>query len=143
MKIGVFTPLLSALPLDEVLKKLKSLDIDTVEFGTGNYPGDAHAKLSMLDNPAELQTFKSKIADAGMTISALSCHGNPLHPDKEISKKHSETSRKTILLAEKLNVPVVIDFSGCPGDSDNAKWPNPNEVSVAANHFDSPFAIKR
>ena len=70
MKVGVFTPLLSALPLDAVLKKLKSLGIDTVEFGTGNYPGDAHAKLSMLDKPDELQTFKSKIADAGMTISA-------------------------------------------------------------------------
>ena len=72
MKVGVFTPLLSGLPLDDVLKKLKSLNIDTVEFGTGNYPGDAHAKLSMLDNPAELATFKGKIADAGMTISALS-----------------------------------------------------------------------
>jgi sugar phosphate isomerase/epimerase len=124
MKVGVFTPLLSGLPLDDVLKKLKSLDIDTVEFGTGNYPGDAHAKLSMLDNPAELQTFKSKIADAGMTISALSSHGNPLHPDKEISQKHSETSRKTILLAEKLGVKTVVDFSGCPGDSPNAKFPN-------------------
>src|SRR5437763_15098442 len=101
MKVGVFTPLLSGLSLDDVLKKLKSLDIDTVEFGTGNYPGDAHAKLSMLDNPAELATFQRKIADAGMTISALSCHGNPLHPDKEISRKHADTSRKTVLLAEK------------------------------------------
>ena len=124
MKVGVFTPLLSALPLDAVLKKLKSLGIDTVEFGTGNYPGDAHAKLSMLDNPSELQTFKSKIADAGMTISALSCHGNPLHPDKEISAKHRETAHKTILLAEKLGVNTVVDFSGCPGDSPNAKFPN-------------------
>src|SRR6201985_1774661 len=99
MKVGVFTPLLSALPLDDVLKKLKSLDIDTVEFGTGNYPGDAHAKLSMLANPAELQTFKSKIADAGFTIPALSSHGNPLHPDKAIAAKYAETSKKTILLA--------------------------------------------
>ena len=105
MKVGCFTPLLSALPLEQVLKKLKSLGIDTVEFGTGNYPGDAHAHLSMLDNPAELQTFKSKIADAGMTISALSSHGNPLHPDKAIARKHAETSRKTILLCEKLGVP--------------------------------------
>jgi len=104
MKIGVFTPLLSALSLDQVLKKLKSLDIDTVEFGTGNYPGDAHAKLSMLDNPAELATFKSKIADAGMTISALSCHGNPLHPDKEIRDKHQDVCKRTILLAEKLGI---------------------------------------
>ena len=27
-------------------------------------------------------------------------------------------------MAEKLGVPVVIDFSGCPGDSENAKYPN-------------------
>ena len=35
-----------------------------------------------------------------------------------------DRTSKTILLAEKLGVPVVIDFSGCPGDSDNAKYPN-------------------
>jgi sugar phosphate isomerase/epimerase len=124
MKIGVFTPLLSALSLDDVLKKLKSLGIEMVEFGTGNYPGDAHVHLSMLDKPDELNTFKSKVADAGLTISALSSHGNPLHPDKEISEKHRETSKKTILLAEKLGVSTVVDFSGCPGDSPNSKSPN-------------------
>jgi len=31
-------PLLSQLSLEDVLKKLKSLNIDTVELGTGNYP---------------------------------------------------------------------------------------------------------
>jgi len=124
MKVGVFTPLLSQLTLDEVIRKLKSLGIDTVEFGTGNYPGDAHCKLSMLDNPAELATFKCKIADAGLTISALSSHGNPLHPDKAIAQKHADTSRRTILLAEKLGVKTMVDFSGCPGDSLNAKAPN-------------------
>jgi len=65
MKIGVFTPLLFSLPLDDVPKKLRSLDIDTVEFGTSNYPGDAHCYLSMLDNPGELTAFKFKITDAG------------------------------------------------------------------------------
>jgi sugar phosphate isomerase/epimerase len=54
----------------------------------------------------------------------LSCHGNPLHPDKKIAGAHAETGRKTILLAEKLGVTRVIDFSGCPGDSDNSKYPN-------------------
>jgi sugar phosphate isomerase/epimerase len=59
-----------------------------------------------------------------MSISALSCHGNPLHPNASVAKAYQETSKKTILLAEKLGVPVVIDFSGCPGDSDSAKYPN-------------------
>ena len=45
MRIGVFTALLSKLPLVQVLEKLDSLDIHTVELGTGNYPGDPHCPL--------------------------------------------------------------------------------------------------
>ena len=124
MKIGVFTPLLSQLPLEDVLRKLRSKGIDTVELGTGNYPGDAHCKLSMLDDATEIEAFRKTLADLGFSISALSCHGNPLHPDKARAKHDQEVSRKTIRLAEKLGVPVVIDFSGCPGDGPKAKYPN-------------------
>ena len=49
MRVGVFTPLLSSLSLEGVLKKLSGLDIHTVELGTGNYPRDSHCRLSMLD----------------------------------------------------------------------------------------------
>ncbi len=124
MKVGVFTVLMSDLPLQQVIQKLKGLGVDTIELGTGNYPGDAHCKLSMLDNENELKEFKKMLDDNGITVSALSCHGEPLHPDPAVSGKAQEISRKTILLAEKLGVPVVIDFSGCPGDSDHAKYPN-------------------
>jgi sugar phosphate isomerase/epimerase len=124
MRVGVFTPLLSQLPLVEVLKKLKTHGISTVELATGNYPGDAHCKLSMLDDDRECDAFRKLIADHGFSISALSCHGNPLHPDPKIGKVHREVSRKTVLLAKKLGVPVVVDFSGCPGDSPTSKQPN-------------------
>ena len=124
MRVGVFTALLAQLSLDDVLKKLTSLHIDTVELGTGNYPGGPHCHLSMLENRAELAEFKQKLNDRGFTISALSCHGNPLHPDRAHAKHDQEVSRKTIRLAEKLGVPVVVDFSGCPGDSAGSKWPN-------------------
>ena len=124
MRVGVFTPLLSQLPLDQVLKKLAGLHINTVELATGNYVGDAHCKLSMIENGTALADFKKLIADNGFSISALSCHGNPLHPDKEQAKQYREVSRKTILLAEKLGVSVTVDFSGCPGDSPQATAPN-------------------
>lgn len=124
MRVGVFTPLLAQLPLEKVFEKLRALGIDTVELGTGNYPGNAHLKLDLLENRAALKEFKQKVADAGFTISALSSHGNPLHPDRDIARANQEVSRKTIRLAEKLDVPVVVDFSGCPGDSDKSKYPN-------------------
>jgi sugar phosphate isomerase/epimerase len=124
VRVGVFTALLAQMPLDQVLDKLKKLNINTVELGTGNYPTDPHIKLSLLDNKSALKEFKQKLDDAGFMISALSCHGEPLHPNSDIAKVNQECNKKTILLAEKLGVPVVIDFSGCPGDSDKAKYPN-------------------
>lgn len=124
MRVGVFTPLLSQLPLAAVCKKLAALQIHTVELGTGNYVGDAHCKLAMLDDAAALAEFRALLSDSGVSISALSCHGNPLHPDPAQAKQYRETTRRTILLAEKLGVNTVVDFSGCPGDSPNAVAPN-------------------
>jgi sugar phosphate isomerase/epimerase len=124
MRVGVFTPLLSKLSLDTVLDKLAALEINTVELATGNYVGNAHCKLSMLEDAPALAEFKKVIADHGASISALSCHGNPLHPDQAQAQQFREASRKTILLAEKLGVPVMVDFSGCPGDSPHASAPN-------------------
>jgi sugar phosphate isomerase/epimerase len=124
MRVGVFTPLLSHMPLEEVLKKLKSYNVATIELGTGNYPGDAHCKLSLLNDRIALGDFTKKLSDHGFTISALSCHSNPLHPNQELARRHQDVSRRTILLAEQLGVAVVIDFSGCPGDSPNSSHPN-------------------
>lgn len=124
MKVGVFTPLLSQLPLPDVLAKLKGLRIDTVELGTGNYPGDSHCKLAMLDDAKALGEFRRLLADSGFSISALSSHGNALHPDPARAAHDREISRRTILLAEKLGIPTVVDFSGCPGDSPRATQPN-------------------
>src|SRR6202789_4661998 len=102
MRVGVFTPLLSQLSLTAVLEKLKALRIDTVELGTGNYPGDAHCKLTMLEDASKLTEFKKILIDHGASISALSCHGNALHPDKARAQQDRDASRRTILLAEKL-----------------------------------------
>jgi sugar phosphate isomerase/epimerase len=124
MRLGVFTPLLSHLPLEDALATLKSLQIDAVELGTGNYPGDAHCKLSMLEDASALTEFQQKLKDHGISISALSCHGNALHPQQTVAEKAREVSRKTILLAERLGVSTVVDFSGCRGDSHAAQSPN-------------------
>jgi sugar phosphate isomerase/epimerase len=153
MKLGVFTPLLSQLPLADVLAKLKGLDISTVELATGNYPGSAHCDLGMLEDAAALDRFKAVLADHGTSISALSCHGNPLHPDPAQAKRFQDVNRKTILLAEKLGVTEVVDFSGCPGDSPGAKNPNwvtcpwpPEYLDVLAWQWDkvvTPYWVER
>jgi sugar phosphate isomerase/epimerase len=124
MKLGIFTVVLSQMPLNKVLEHIRTLEIDTVELSTGNYPGDAHCKLSMLQDSVALADFKSMLADHGIGISALSCHGNPLHPVESRAKAARQVSHETILLAEQLGVKTVVDFSGCPGDSAQSTAPN-------------------
>lgn len=125
MKIGVFTTLLSNLPFEDALKYFKSLGIEAVEIGCGGYPGNAHANPEILlnDNNA-LDTFNGLIKNYDVEISALSCHGNPVHPNKAIAKSFDDCIKNTILLAEKLGIHQINTFSGCPGDCETAKYPN-------------------
>lgn len=124
----------------------------------GNYPGDAHCKLSMIEDASALTEFQSTLHLHSIQINALSCHGNALHPDKVCAQQACETSRKTILLAEKLSVPVVIDLSGYPSDSPQAaapkirrcmqppcratvsSTPNPIPMSTTTDGFSAPAA---
>lgn len=125
MKLGVLTVLYQQLPFEEMLDKVAEMGLDTIELGTGNYPGNHHCDPDeLLDNPEKIKQFKKAIEDRGLSISALSCHGNPLHPNKEVAKKAHETWRKTVLLSEQLDVSVICGFSGCPGDYEGAQNPN-------------------
>ena len=125
MKLGVFTCLLANLPLAEALAYFKSLGIEMVEIGCGCYPGNAHADpVELLADPAKLAAFKKTIADAGMEISAFSCHANPVHPNAEIAAAFDKGMRDAVLLAEACGVRQINTFSGCPGDGEDAKYPN-------------------
>jgi sugar phosphate isomerase/epimerase len=126
MKLGVFTPVFGSIKLDEVLVKIRALKhVQAIEIGTGGWPGKDHLDLdALLDKKPCAEAYRHKIEDAGLTISALSCHGNPLHPNRKTAQEYDDIFRKTVRLAEQMEVPVVVTFSGCPGDSDEAKHPN-------------------
>jgi len=125
MKLGVFTVLLAEKPLEEALDYIASKGLEAVEIGTGGYPGNSHCNPDeLLRDNGKLKAFKQAVQSRGLTISALSCHGNPLHPQEQIAKPFHDTFIKTVELAEKLEVPVVNTFSGCPGDHEGAKYPN-------------------
>jgi sugar phosphate isomerase/epimerase len=126
MKLGVFSPVFGSLDTRDMLDRVRALgSIEAIELATGGWPGrdhiDPEALLADADRAA---AFTASIADAGLTISALSCHNNPLHPDPAQAREADETIRRSVRLAERLGVPVVVTFSGCPGDFDGARHPN-------------------
>lgn len=125
MKVGVFSAILSSVPLESALSQIAALGCETVEIGTGAYPGDAHCQPAKLlaSKPAR-DAFVAAVRASGLEISSLSCHGNPLHPQKAIASDHHKVFQDTVKLAAKIGVPVVTTFSGCPGDHPGAKFPN-------------------
>jgi len=125
MRLGVYTALLSNLPLEEALKYLHDRDIQTVEIGCGGYSGVFHADPDiLLNDKGALVQFRSTLEKYEMSISALNCSGNPVHPQKPVADAFHQAYEKGVLLAEKLGVDTVITFSGCPGATDNDQYPN-------------------
>ncbi len=125
MKVGVFAVLFAQRPFEEALDYIKEVGCEAVEIGCGGYPGAAHCDPAVLmaDESARAR-FKEAVASRGLEISALSCHGNPLHPDPGIAQAHDAAFRDTVRLAQAIGVGTVITFSCCPGDSDTAQRPN-------------------
>lgn len=125
MNLGVLTVLFSDRSLEDTLKYLAGLGIDTLEIGCGGFPGRAHCDPEiLLNDPKALADYKALLNNYGMKIAALSAHGNAVHPDKATAATAHDHFMKACMLAEKLDVDTVVTFSGCPGDSENAKYPN-------------------
>ncbi len=125
MKVGVFAVLFSQMPLEQAMDYIKAAGCDAVEIGTGAYPGGAHCPLDeLVADKAKAQAWMKKITSRGLEISALSCHGNPIHPTRKIAQEHDDIFRKTIELASMLGIETVVNFSGCPGDGPTGTLPN-------------------
>lgn len=125
MKLGVMNPVLNAYTFEEALDYLQSLGVQTIEIGAGGFPGNNHLKPEeLLGNQAKIDAYRKALADHNLEISGISCHGNPLHPQKAVAEKFHNEFKNAILAAEALGVDTVIGFSGCPGDSEGSKYPN-------------------
>jgi sugar phosphate isomerase/epimerase len=135
MKIGIFTALFGDKPLAEALDIIKDEGIEAVEFGAGAYPGMPHLGGShesvekLIEDKGARDTLVREVESRGLMISAISCHGNPLHPDPKIAEDHHRAFVNSVKLASALGVGRVNGFSGCPGDGPNAV--NPNWVTCA------------
>jgi sugar phosphate isomerase/epimerase len=125
MKVGVFAVVFSAMPFEQALDYIQSVGVEAVEIGCGGYVGDAHCKpAQLLDDDQAAAAFKQAVESRGLTISALSAHANPLHPNPEIGEAHRTYVTNAIRMAEKIGVDTVVTFSGCPGGGPGDQHPN-------------------
>jgi sugar phosphate isomerase/epimerase len=127
MKIGMLTDSLGHMDLDAMLDASAELGIAWLEFACGNWSSAPHIQLdAMVQSEATRGEFRAKLADRGLSISALNCSGNPLHPGAEGERQHAVTL-KTFELARLLGVNRVVMMSGLPGGPGDA---NPNWITT-------------
>lgn len=125
MRLGVFSPVFQALDLEPMLDHVVELGLDAVEVAAGNYPGDRHCKpAALLADAGALDRFRAAFDARGLAISAISCHGNPIHPDPGRATEADGVFRKAVRLAEQLGVERINLFSGCAGEGPGARQPN-------------------
>ena len=130
MKLGVMNPVINFMPFEKALEYLNKLGVQCIEIGAGGYPGDAHLKPEeLIENSEKVKEYKDLLKKYDIEISAISCHGNPLHPNNETAQKFHNDFKNSILAAELLGVDTIVGFSGCPGDCEESK--NPNWVTCA------------
>lgn len=125
MKIGIFTPPYQNKSLEETLDILKTLGAACAEIGTGGYPGSQHCPVEeLLESQSKRDDYLNTFSSRGMIISALSCHYEPLSPNEELALESDKIFKKTVQLAELLNVPVVNVLSGLPAGAPGDSMPN-------------------
>jgi sugar phosphate isomerase/epimerase len=126
MRLGLFTPVFGKLTFDELLAELKRYPLITrLELGCGGWPGSSHIDPKvLLASKDSVREYRERLDGAGLSISALSCHGNPLHPNRAIAERDDAIFRQTLQLAEVLGVKTVVTFSGCPGGAPGDETPN-------------------
>jgi sugar phosphate isomerase/epimerase len=116
MKLGVFSALFGNKSWEEACKSAKEYGVGAIEVGGGGFVGKNHLNpREVLKDKAKIMKFKDIADKNGLEISAISVHGNPIHPDPDVSKEHSDDIRAAIELAPQLGVKVVNGFAGCPG----------------------------
>ena len=125
MKLGVMSGGIAALGWEKALTYCRELGLDAIELSCGAY-GKTHLidAEALLKDATARQKLKDDLKRHGLVISALSCHGNPVHPDPETARSHEHMQDVAVRLAPKLGVEVVCTFSGCPGGAPGDRTPN-------------------
>ena len=123
MKLGAYTACLHDRPLPEALAVLADLGLDSAEVNSGGFVGTPHLPVAELKSSETARSeYLGQYAQAGVTLTALNCNGNPLDPDP-VGAQHAQDILDSIELAALLGVKRVVTMSGTPGTEPGTRRP--------------------
>lgn len=125
MKRGAMVGCYTDSALDEALSSLAEAGAEVVELSTwGRSVAMEFSLDELLSSAPKRKQLTDRLESFGLAASSISCHGNALHPNDAIRGEQQALFQDTVRLANLLELDTVVDFSGCPGDNPDAKYPN-------------------
>ena len=125
MHLGAYSACLHDRPLADALATLRELGLTSAEINSGGFLTTPHLPVADLRaSETARQDYLGQFSDAGITLTALNCNGNPLHADPEVRAKHGQDVLDSIELAALLGVQRVVTMSGLPGVDARASLPS-------------------
>jgi len=124
MKIGLVTDGLAELSLDACLDQVAQWGLTHVEFALGGWSNAPHLNIrELLADASARDRLLGKLKERNLSISALNCSGNPLHPT-EIGRNDSQLAYHTLELAKFLGIGRIVMMSGLPAGGPDDTCPN-------------------
>jgi sugar phosphate isomerase/epimerase len=123
MKLCAVSDSLGHLSFKEAAKASADLGLAALEIGMGNWSAAPHADLqSLLKSKEKRQEFLSVLEENGLSLAALNCSGNQLHPVD--GERQSTIVYETVRVAGLLGVRTIVLMSGLPAGGPNDLRPN-------------------
>jgi sugar phosphate isomerase/epimerase len=123
MKLCAVSESLGHLSFKEAAKASADLGLAALEIGMGNWSAAPHADLqSLLESKDKRQQFLSVLEQNGLSLAAVNCSGNQLHPVD--GERQSKIVYDTVRASEVLGVHTIVLMSGLPAGGPNDLKPN-------------------
>lgn len=137
MKLGAYTACLHDRPLAEALRILGDLGLESAEINSGGFIPEPHLPVAdILASESARLDYLGAFEAAGITLTALNCNGNPLHPNPAVGEKHSADILRSIEIAGLLGVSRVVTMSGTPAASPTGTLPAWNVLPWNSAYLD-------
>jgi sugar phosphate isomerase/epimerase len=125
VKLGAYTACLHDKPIAEALAILRDLGLDSAEINSGGFLPAPHLPIADVRASHDARDeYLELFTSSGVTLTALNCNGNPLHPHAGVREKHGNDVREAISLAALLGVKRVVTMSGLPATDAGAALPS-------------------
>jgi sugar phosphate isomerase/epimerase len=137
MKLGAYTACLHDKPLPEALGILAGFGLESAEVNSGGFIPEPHLPIAdILASGQAREDYLGTFAAHGMTLTALNCNGNPLHPNPVVREKHSADILRSTEVAALLGVKRIVTMSGTPAASASGTNPAWNVLPWDSAYLD-------